>query len=269
MKLTSKQIQQRTIKFSCDTNAGHLGSSLSTVEILKVLFESFLRFDKTNPVDDTRDRLILSKGHGAYAYYVILNHLGIIPDFELDNFNTDKSSLKGCIVQNNNYMIEVSTGSLGHGLPIAVGMAKSFKMQNKENKVICIVGDGEMQEGSNYEALILASQFKLDNLLVIVDANALQAMDFVKDVGIENKHLAQILKAFSPDSFYEIDGHSEIALTEVYDNFYNHKNTSFCVVVAHTIKGNGLEMIQNNAKYHYRCPTEDGYKYIENEEIYT
>ena len=265
MILSSKEIQNKTIKFSCDTNAGHLASSLSTVEILKVLFESFLRFDKDNPNDESRDRIIFSKGHGAYAYYMILNHLGIIPDFELEKFNTKKSSLKGCIVKNNDYMIEASTGSLGHGLPIAVGMAQSFKIQKKKNKVICIVGDGEMQEGSNYEAMIMASQFKLDNLLVIVDANDLQAMDYVKDVGIDNNHLAKILEAFSPDNFYKINGHDEDALKEVYTNFYNKPNTNFSVVVANTIKGNSFPMIQNDAKYHYRCPTEDGYVYNEKE----
>ena len=263
MLLTSKDIQNRTIKFSCDTKAGHLGSALSTVELLIVLFESFLKYDKNNPKSEERDRIIFSKGHGAYAYYIILNHLGIIPDFELENFNTKNSSLKGCMVQNSSYMLEASTGSLGHGLPIAVGMAKSFKIQNKPNKVICIVGDGEMQEGSNYEALILATQFKLDNLLVIVDANGLQAMDFVKDVGVENRQLAQILKAFSSDAFYEINGHDEKALEEVYNNFYFKKNNNFSIVVAHTIKGNGLPMIQNDTKYHYRCPTEDGYVYKE------
>ena len=261
MNLTSKDIQQKTIKFSCDTNAGHLGSALSTVEMLKVLFESYLKYDKANPKSQDRDRLIFSKGHGAYAYYIILNELGIIPDYELENFNTDKSSLKGCLVQDENYMLEASTGSLGHGLPIAVGMAKSFKIQNKPNKVICIVGDGEMQEGSNYEALIMASQFKLDNLLVIVDANELQAMDYVKDVGISNTHLAKILQAFSPECFYEIDGHDEEKLNEMYNNFYNKKNDDFSVAVAHTLKGNALEMIQHNTKYHYRCPTEDGYVY--------
>ncbi len=265
MNLTSKEIQKEVIKFSCDTKAGHLGSALSTVEILKVLFEKFLKYDKNNVLDDARDRIVFSKGHGAYAYYIILNHLGIIPDFELDKFNTTESSLKGCLVQNSKYMIEASTGSLGHGLPIAVGMAQSFKIQKKKNKVICIVGDGEMQEGSNYEALIMASQFSLDNLLIIIDANDLQAMDYVKDVGIDNKHLSKILKAFSSDNFYEIDGHNENALKEVYAKFYNQKNNNFSVVVAHTIKGNSFPMIQNDTKYHYRCPTEDGYIYREEE----
>ena len=267
MQLTSKEIQNKTIKFSCATGAGHLGSALSTVEMLKVLFESFLSYKADNPKWEERDRVVFSKGHGAYAYYVILNHLGIIPDYELEHFNSEKSSLKGCMVQNADYMLEASTGSLGHGLPIAVGMAKSFKIQNKPNKVICIVGDGEMQEGSNYEALILASQFKLDNLLLIVDANELQAMDYVKDVGVDNEHLAQILKAFSPECFYEINGHDEEQLKKMYDGFYNGANKSLSIAVAHTIKGNSLPMIQNNSKYHYRCPTEDGFVYVEDERI--
>ena len=265
MTLSSKQIQNKTIQFSCNTGAGHLGSSLSTVEMLKVLFESFFTYDKKDPKADIRDRMVFSKGHGAYAYYVILNHLGFIPDFELEHFNTEKSSLKGCLIQDENYMLEASTGSLGHGLPIAVGMAKALKIQKKPNKVICIIGDGEIQEGSNYEALLLASQFKLDNLLIIIDANKLQAMDYVEDVSINNQHLAQILKAFTPNHFYEIDGHDEKALYKAYDTFYHQKNETFSLIVAHTIKGNSLEMIQNDTKYHYRCPTEDGYTYIESE----
>jgi transketolase len=263
--LTSRQIRQKTVAFSCDTKAGHLGSSLSTVEILKVLFENFLLFDKENVQDESRDRVVFSKGHGAYAYYVILNHLGILPDYELENFNTEESSLKGCLVRNKEYMLEASTGSLGHGLPLSVGLAKSFKMQNRPNKVICIVGDGEMQEGSNYEALILASQFQLDNLLIIVDANDMQAMDYVKDVGITNNHLAQILRAFTPENFYEIDGHNEELLSQAYSDFYTEKKSNFSIIVAHTVKGNGLKDIQNNTKYHYRSPVEDGYVFNKEE----
>ena len=263
--LSSKEIIKKTVKFSCDTNAGHLASALSTVEILKVLFESFLQYNKTNVKDTSRDRIVFSKGHGAYAYYVILNYLGIIPDYELENFNSDKSSLKGCLVQDSKYMLEASTGSLGHGLPIAVGMAKSFKIQNSKQKVICIVGDGEMQEGSNWEALMLAVQFNLDNLLLIVDANDMQAMDYVKDVAISNNHLAKILKQFNPDNFYEIDGHDEKQLYKMYNKFYNNLNNGISIVVAHTIKGNGLPFIQNDTKYHYRSPIEDGYVFKDEE----
>lgn len=265
MKITfnSNQLRQETIKFSCDTKAGHLAPSLSTIEILAILFNNYLEYNPLNAKDENRDRLIFSKGHGCYAYYLILNQIGFIPDSEISNFNTNQSTLKGCLIENPNYMIEASTGSLGHGLPLAVGMAKSFKIQNKSNKVICIVGDGEMQEGSNYEALHLAHQFKLDNLMIIVDANGLQAMDFVEDVSMKNTQLAQILKGFSPNCFYEIDGHDENKLKAVYENFYTNDNDNLSIIVAHTTKGNGLELIENKTKYHYRCPTEDGYKYIE------
>ena len=178
--LDIEDIRYKTIKLSCETGAGHLAPSLSCLEMLVVLFNDYLKFDKDNVFDDGRDRLIFSKGHGAYSYYVILNELGIIPNNEIENFYSN-SSLKGCLTYNPKYMLEASTGSLGHGLPIAVGMAQSFKMQNKNNKVICMVGDGEMQEGSNFEALQLASRFKLDNLLIIVDGNNIEELVQIAD----------------------------------------------------------------------------------------
>lgn len=260
--LTSKELRNKTIQFSCDTNAGHLAPSLSTVEMLKVLFDSFLNYDINDAQNDKRDRLVFSKGHGCYTYYIILNHLGFIPKTELDFFNTEKSSLKGCLVENPKYMIEASTGSLGHGLPISVGMAKSFKIQNKTNKVVCILGDGEMQEGSNFEALQFAHQYKLDNLLIIVDANQLQAMDKVSDVALSNDKLGQVIKSFvNSENFFNIDGHDEKELTRAMKQFFNNKNSSSTIIIANTTKGFGLDMIENQTKYHYRSPVEDGYDY--------
>lgn len=260
--MKSKEIREKTIKFSCFTKAGHLAPSLSTVELLTVLFKDYLKFDKNNPKNEKRDRFILSKGHGCYAYYIILNELGIISDNDLYKFNTDESLLGGCVVENENLMLEASTGSLGHGLPIAVGMAKSFKIQNLPNKVICMVGDGEMQEGSNYEALNFAFKHKLDNLLVIIDANKLQAMDYVENVSLDNDTLKRLLNVYT-QSFYEIDGHNEDEISEAYNNFFYKKNKNFSIIFAHTIKGKGLEFIENQAKYHYRCPIEDGYNVSE------
>jgi transketolase len=257
--LESCDIREKAIALSCRTGAGHLAPSLSTVEYLTVLFEKYLKYEKGNSRADSRDRLILSKGHGAYAYYIILNELGFLPDEELENFYTDKATIKGCLTMNQEYMIEASTGSLGHGLPIAVGMAQSFKMQNKPNKVVCIVGDGEMQEGSNYEALMLAYRFKLDNLLVIVDANDIQAMGRVEDVALDNDRLSKVLSAFVDDGFYDIDGHDESELDRVYKEFYDGKNSSFSIVVARTVKGKGIEFMEHSQIHHFRCPTQDGY----------
>ena len=259
--LDSNVIRDKTIAFSCNTRAGHLAPALSTVELLTILFNQFLAFTPNKPKDDTRDRFILSKGHGAYAYYVILNELGFLPDWELEKFNTNDATIKGCLTENPDYMIEASTGSLGHGLPLAVGMALSMKLQNMPNKIICMVGDGEMQEGSNYEAMLLAHRFKLDNLLIIVDANNLQAMGKVEEITVSNDKLAHIMRSFTDGVFADIDGHSEPEITEAYHQFFNQDNENFSVIFARTVKGKGIEMLEASVKHHYRCPTEDGYVY--------
>ncbi|QOG12091.1 transketolase [Arcobacter sp. FWKO B] len=257
--LKSEDIRKKTIELSCKTGAGHLAPALSTVELLTVLFDKYLKYEKGNPYSLKRDRFILSKGHGAYAYYIVLNELGFLPKEELDNFYTEKARIKGCLTYNKDFMIEASTGSLGHGLPIAVGMAQSFKMQNMPNKVVCIVGDGEMQEGSNFEALMLAYRFKLDNLLVIIDANDIQAMGRVENIALDNDRLSKVLNSFIDDGFYDIDGHNEEEINKCVKAFYENKNSNFSIIVARTIKGKGIDFIEHSEDHHFRCPTEDGY----------
>ena len=257
--LTSQFVREESIAFSCRHNAGHLAASLSSVEILTTLFREFLHFNVENPQDSSRDRLVFSKGHGCYAYYVILNALGFRPDDVFYSFGTESSVLKGCVSYTPEFMLEASTGSLGHGLPIAVGMAQSFKMQGKSNKVVCIIGDGEMQEGSNFEALASAYRFKLDNLLIIIDANDLSAMDRLEHIGLPNDILSRVLSAYvNEECFYDIDGHNEEALRRAYKNFFEDSN-SLSIIVARTIKGKGVAMIESKAKYHYRCPVQDGF----------
>lgn len=264
--LNSNDIRQKTIKLSCETGAGHLAPSLSTVELLTVMFNKYLNYTENEPQNESRDRFIMSKGHGAYAYYIILNELGFLPKWELEKFNTQEATIKGCLTEDKNYMIEASTGSLGHGLPLAVGMAQSFKIQNKSNKVICMIGDGEMQEGSNFEALMLAYRFKLDNLLIIIDANDLQAMGRVGDVALDNNRLSKVLSSFIDDNYFDIDGHNEDEISKCFDKFYNQKNENFSIIFARTIKGKGIEILEHSEKHHYRCPTLDGYIYKENNE---
>ena len=255
--LDAKDIREKTIALSCNSGAGHLAPSLSCVEILTTLFSNFLSYNKDDAKDDSRDRLIFSKGHGAYAYYIILNELGFLPKEELDNFYNG-SSIKGCLTKNPDFMIEASTGSLGHGLPISVGLAQAFKMQGKKNKVVCIVGDGEMQEGSNFEALALAYRFKLDNLLLIVDANNLQAMDRVSDIGLDNDRLSKVLNAYT-DNFHRVDGHNENELKTAMSKFFNSTNSNFSIMVCDTLKGKGLSVCEDSIAHHFRCPTQDGY----------
>lgn len=260
-RLQSDVIRDKTIVLSCKTGAGHLAPSLSTVEMLTVLFREFLQFDPAHPTMPSRDRFILSKGHGCYAYYVILNALGIIPDAELDTFYTDESSLTGCLSMNPGYMLEASTGSLGHGLPIAVGMALAFKYRQLPNRVVCMVGDGEMQEGSNYEALQFAVKFGLDNLLLLIDANSLQAMDKTDDVALPNDTLARLLQVYAGPYFADIDGHDEAQLFASMGRFFKPEtpNSGPTILFCRTVKGKGIEFMENVARYHFRCPTEDGY----------
>ena len=255
--LYAKDIREKTIALSCNSGAGHLAPSLSCVEILTTLFRDFLNYNTDDAKDNSRDRLIFSKGHGAYAYYVILNELGFLPKEELENFY-NSASIKGCLTQNLDYMIEASTGSLGHGLPISVGIAQAFKMQNKTQKVVCIVGDGEMQEGSNFEALALAYRFKLDNLLLTVDANNLQAMDRVADIGLDNDRLVRVLGAYT-DNFSRLDGHNETELKDEMNKFFNSSNSSLSIMVCDTLKGKGVEVCEDSVAHHFRCPTQDGY----------
>lgn len=262
-ELSADDIRKKTIRLSCDSGAGHLAPSLSPVEILTVLFRDFLAYDPANPEWEGRDRLIFSKGHGAYAYYILLNELGFLPDTELADFYTPRASIKGCLTRNRTYMIEASTGSLGHGLPIAVGMAKSFRMRGWPNRVVCIVGDGEMQEGSNFEALQFAYRFGLDNLLVIVDANGLQAMDKVEEVGLDNSRLCSVMKAYCEESTFGIvDGHDERALAAAFRPFFvpEVKRPGFSILFCNTVKGKGIDFMEGNVKYHFRCPTQDGYR---------
>lgn len=260
--LSANAVRKKTIKLSCDCGGGHLASSLSTVEYLTVLFRDFLRYKPSMPEWGGRDRLVFSKGHGAYAYYILLNELGVLPDEELTNFYTSRASIKGCLTKNTKYMIEASTGSLGHGLPIAVGMAKSFKMLGLINRVVCVVGDGEMQEGSNFEALQFAYRFGLDNLLVIVDANGLQAMDKVEDVGLDNLRLCNVMKAYCENStFTVVDGHDEQSLKAAMRPFFTDDIVlpGFSILFCKTIKGKGIQFMEGNVSYHFRCPIQDGY----------
>jgi len=223
-------------------------------------FQGFLSFNPFNPHDESRDRFILSKGHGAYAYYVILNELGFLPDHELDNFYTDKASITGCLKMDHDYMIEASTGSLGHGLPIAVGMAMSFKIQQNPNRVICMIGDGEMQEGSNFEALQFAYRYHLNNLMVIIDANGLQAMAKVEDVALDTDRLAKVLCSYSEDTFLDIDGHDERAIASAMSSFFLQNDNLFhTTLFCRTVKGKGIVFMEHEPKYHFRCPVEDGY----------
>jgi transketolase len=246
---------RKEIETICIPNgAGHIAPSLSCVEILAALYYNVMRIS-ADPVWEDRDRLVFSKAHGGYGLYAILSDLGYIPRKEWTGFYAG-SSLSGCVERRPEYGIEASCGSLGHGLPQAVGIAYGARLQKKDFRVYCIVGDGEMQEGTNWEALQFAAKYGLDNLTVIIDNNGLQAMDFLKQVlsvGDAGKDLVRKCRAFGCRTVMT-DGHDVRGLTGMFRR--SGKGAPF-VVVARTVKGYGLSCMEDVAKFHFRIPTKD------------
>jgi transketolase len=227
--------------------SGHVGSMLSMAEILSVLYERILRIDPANPNWPERDRFILSKGHGGAAVYAVLAEKGFFPKDWLMTYYRDNGKLMGHI---SHYVpgVEFSTGSLGHGLPVAVGMAIAARHGGKKHRVFCLMSDGDCDEGSTWEAILFAAQHRLDNLIGIVDYNKIQALGFVKDV-LNLEPFAEKIRACGW-SVREVDGHcvEEIESSLKRIPFEPGKPSW---VIAHTIKGKGVSFLENTVSCHY------------------
>lgn len=234
--------------------AAHLASAFSVIDMLYVLYcKKIIRYDASNPWNDRRDRLILSKGHACLALYAILNEIGMIADDELQSFCQPGSHLGGEPKLGAAPGIEASTGSLGHGLSFGVGIAMACKMNKYDNKVYVILGDGECQEGSVWEAAMSASNFKLDNLAVIIDDNRLQAMDTV-DAIMGIKSWRDKWEAFGFD-VCEIDGHNLNEIEQVLRKEAHDGKPR--LIISHTIKGQGLSFMEGVPIWHYRMPNKE------------
>jgi len=254
----AKRIRKEIVDIAIRNSAGHIASSLSCVDILTALYYRIL-----NLCDDPewieRDRLVFSKAHGCYGVYAILADKGYIRREDWDNFYNG-SFLMGCIERSIKHGIEASCGSLGHGLPIATGIALGAKLQKMKYHVYCVVGDGEMQEGSMWEAIQFAVKHKLSNLTIFVDNNGLQAMDFLVNVltpGNSKDDLQKKLEAFGCE-VRNCDGHDIGAITSTVEDLAEKGNMYLKpqVVVANTIKGYGLLCMENVPRFHYRLPNE-------------
>ncbi len=242
----------------CTKNgAGHIAPSLSCVDILTALYYNVLNIND-DPGWEDRDRLVFSKSHGCYGVYSILCDIGFLKREDWDNFYKG-SFLAGCMEQSLEHGIEAGCGALGHGLSIAVGIAFGAKLQNKKYKTYCLVGDGEMQEGSCWEAVQFAVKHELENLIVIIDKNKLQAMEFVDDVltikGREDD-LERKLEAFG-FKVATCNGHDPAELVKKLEELNNLNSVYPRVLVADTIKGYGLKCMENVPKFHFRLPTEE------------
>jgi len=253
----AKEIRRTSVQLVYKTRTSHIGGAMSQADILAVLYSGVMNVSPEKLDDPDRDRIIESKGHCCTSYYATLALKGFIDyDDLMNNFCKDGSQYFEH-VSHKLPGIEVSTGSLGHGLPIACGMALGAKRAKKTYNVYCIIGDGEINEGSNWEAIMFAAHNKLDNLCVILDKNKMQALGDTKDV-IDLDPITDKLSSFNWNVI-DIDGHDIAQLISAFDNFKGNKGTP-TIIVANTVKGKGVSYMEHNLRFHYSPPNDDEMK---------
>lgn len=245
----SKLLRRYVIDAMRGGGRGHLGSSMSMVEILRVLYDSVLKFDPKNPQAADRDRFILSKGHGCLALYAILADRGFFPVSELESFCRPTSRLGGHPERGKVPGVEASTGALGHGVPIGVGIALAMRLQKNPSRVFVLTGDGEINEGSNWEALMAAAKHKLTNFTVMVDYNKLQSYGRTVDV-LDLEPLVDKFKSFGFVT-HEVDGHDVSALETIMKKLPFAKDAP-SAIICHTIKGKGFPFAEGNPEWHHK-----------------
>ncbi|MBS3127836.1 transketolase [Candidatus Woesearchaeota archaeon] len=249
----ARRCRKTVLSMIVNGNASHIASAYSCVELLVYLYKKFLKINPINPSDPDRDRFILSKGWGVSALYVMLAEKGFFPKELLEEYCKDGSKMIGIATRNGIPGIEATTGSMGHGLPIAVGMALAGKLQKKNYRVVVIISDGECDEGSTWEAILQAGNYKLDNLTVIVDYNKWQSFGKVEDI-LDLKPFADKWEAFKW-SAKEIDGHNFEEIHSAFDSL-PFKTNKPSVIIAHTVKGKGVSVFENRNEWHYKTPKE-------------
>ena len=242
-----KEIRQTIVQMVHKAKVSHVGAAMSVVDILYVLYFKVANLSK----DKNRDVIILSKGHASAALYSVLYHKGCLSKECIDNYSVDSGSLPCHIDKEKSECFEISSGSLGHGPSIGVGMAMAKKMDKNSGRVFVICGDGECNEGSVWEALMFAASNKLDNFVFIVDFNKFQGFGATNDV-LDQHNLADRIAAFGLDTV-EIDGNNldelEKALTK--------KSDRPIAIVANTVKGKGVSYMENRLEWHYKSPNDE------------
>jgi len=248
MKTPNKNIRRKILKIVHDSNASHIGSSFSSVEILNSIFKS-VNIDKIKKGSNDRDRVILSKGHGTAALYSVMNHHGLLSDEILHTYFQNNSLLAGHVSHHVPF-VEHSTGALGHGLPVGLGMAIGLSSKKILCRVFVIVGDAELQEGSNWEALMLAGHKKMKNLIIFVDYNKLSQTDKLE----KYCSLEPIKEKFESFNFnvMEVNGHDENEIISAIKKLEYSKKP--IVIICNTIKGKGVSFMEKNILWHYRSP---------------
>lgn len=256
LRVIANRIRRRDLQAVFEAGAGHIGGEMSVTDLLTVLYFNTMSVSPEAPLDPGRDRLVLSKGHTALALYVVLAEKGFIPKGEISTFLKPHSRLNGHPNRVKVPGVETNTGPLGHGLPVSVGMAKAAKLNGDSWRTFVITGDGEMQEGSNWEAIMAAAQFKLDNLTLIIDHNRLQQGARLADTN----NLVPFAPKFEAFGWAveEIDGHDMAQICQALSPETVTQGKPKCIV-AHTNKGQGISFMSDNVAWHHKVPDEDQY----------
>ena len=248
----SKKLRKKILQSAYDGNGGHIGGCFSVIDILNFLYSEILNFNSQEPKLETRDRLILSKGHSCLALYWTLAEFGFFDEKLIHSYGSDGSVFAGHPEYNKGNGIEISTGSLGHGPSIGIGIAHALKLRNMEGRVFVIVGDGECNEGSVWEAAMSAAQLKLDNFYIIVDNNGMESLDRTDNI----MSIEPIDKKFDVFGFdvARINGHDFNQIRKSFQKLDNLNERPKCII-SDTNKANGLSFTQGIAKWHFRSPT--------------
>lgn len=246
-----KQLRKKIFITGYRGGMAHLASCYSCIEMIYALYcKDILKYDPSNPKWDDRDRFILSKGHAGLALYSVLAFKGLISESSLDSYLTLNAEIGGEPCMRDCDWVEATTGSLGHGLSLGMGMAMALKSDNKPSRVYVMIGDGESQEGSIWEAAMAAPSFGLDNLVVILDNNRIQKMDFTENT-LGNPRWDEKWKSFGWDVKH-VDGHNVDSFTDLLNRENDSGKPLF--VIADTVKGKGVSIMENNPNWHFKLP---------------
>ena len=250
----AREARKRDLEMVHAAGLGHIGGDLSATDILTTLYHAVLRVDPSCPKAPDRDRFIMSKGHCSAALYIALASRGFFPMEELATYMEPLARLNGHPDSRKVPGVETCTGPLGHGLPVAVGAAIAAKQQRAAWRVFVLTGDGELQEGSNWEAIMAGAHYRLDNLVVTVDRNTLQQGDRT-ETAMRLEPLADKWRAFGW-SVREVDGHDYAALLDAYRGVPFEAGRPSCLI-ARTVKGRGVSFMQDNVSWHHKVPSRE------------
>lgn len=253
----TKEIRKSVLEYAYKSKSSHIASNFSMIELLTALYYEQLNVSADTKFDPNRDRFILSKGHACLGLYIILNKLGFIDEATMNSYAVNGGALEHHPRRNQEMGVEVSSGSLGHGLGLGAGMAIAAKRDNMSPKIYVMMSDGEVDEGTIWEAAMFAAHHKLDNIIAIVDYNKMQALGNTKDV-VDLHSLADKFKAFGW-GVADIDGHNYHEIMDAFKGLPYEKGKP-SVIISNTTKGRGVSFMEMNLLWHYKILSKEEYK---------